>query len=207
MVDIDWNTLMKDAQGQAQPVPVGMYNVIVKTAQSAMSSTGKPMIRVKYMIEDGPHMGRHISTQFVISRENGTALGIFFRQMDAHGFDSNFFAANPSFEQLAANMEGRRVQIKAGHNTYQGVTRNSVDNVMPPLGAPNVAPTGVGNVLMPVGNMASSQASGPQPQMPAASSPTLASVAPTSEYEAATGQALSQPQPQMPKSAAPTLPF
>ena len=84
MTEIDWGILQKEA-ATAGVIPDGQYNVIVIDAMATQSSNGKPMIKVKFRVTDGPQKDKPVWTQFVISAESAGALQIFFRQMAALG--------------------------------------------------------------------------------------------------------------------------
>lgn len=139
MPTIDWNDLMNTAGTAMEPVPIGEYDVELTKAEATSSSTGKPMWKVVFKITSGPHAGRNIWNNFTLSTENNNALGFFFAHMKALGLDRDFFARQPTPEQIAGALEGKHARIKVGHRPFQGVNRNDVKAIMPPLGAPNGA--------------------------------------------------------------------
>lgn len=140
---IDFNTAMQQAnKASFDPLPPGgPYDVAVESAEPTQASTGKPMIKVKYRVETGPHAGRPIWNNFVWSSDSDVALAIFFRHMSFHGLDSAFFATNPAWEQVAERLVGRRVRLELGLRKWQGADRNEVTNVLPPTDAAPVATT------------------------------------------------------------------
>jgi len=168
MAAINWSDLQKAAGDAAfTPVPNDVYDVFVDTAEATQSSTGKDMIKVQFKIQNGPHEGRNVFNQFVISPDSANALAFFFRHMAALGLDEAFFAANPPLQTVAATLVGRACRIKVGTREYQGQDRNQVDAVLPPTAgtavtappapstmptvppSPAAAPSGVGATPMP----------------------------------------------------------
>lgn len=142
MANVNWADLQKAAGDAAfEPLPVGTYDVTVDTAEATQSSTGKDMIKVKFKVLSGPHEGRGLFNQFVISPDSANALAFFFRHMAAFGLDDKYFAANPQLEAVAAALVGKVCRVKVSVREYQGQDRNQVDAVMPPTpGTAMVAP-------------------------------------------------------------------
>jgi hypothetical protein len=171
-----WNDLLNESKGQLDPVPDGEYPVKIIDARDDKSQTQKLMFRVKFQITEGPHQGRKIPNQFVVSDDNPMALAIFFRHMEAMGLDANFFAADPNPSQVADNMLNRECRIVLGTRTWQGVERNDVKGILPPLGGGPVAPGTVTGVATPGGPIAPGAA--PTPASTPARPPAQTSDAP-----------------------------
>ena len=163
MTELDWGALQKEA-ATAGILPDGEYPAIVTSSQATNSSTGKPMIKVKFRITDGPHKDKPIWTQFVISAESAVALRIFFQHMAAMGLDTGFFAQNPGIDVVAKNLENRGCILKLGSREWQGVDRNEVKGISPlATGGP-----------LPPGLVVGAPVVGPSPMTPPA--PTTAPV-------------------------------
>lgn len=126
MTEIDWGSLQKEAKSL---VPDGDYNVIITEATATTASTGKPMIKVKMRITDGPHEKKPLWTQFVVSADSAMALRMFFQHMTAFGLNADFFAQNPSMDTVASNLMNRAATVSVGTRTWQGVDRNDVKGV------------------------------------------------------------------------------
>ncbi len=138
MSEIDWGSLQKEA-ATAGVMPDGDYNVMVYEATATKSSNGKPMIKVKARVIDGPKKDKPVYTQFVVSAENGIALRIFFQHMAAFGLDSNFFGQNPPMDVVAKNLMNRGATFTLGTREWQGADRNEVNGVKAlPSGGPIV---------------------------------------------------------------------
>jgi hypothetical protein len=188
--NVPWADLLKQSEDALKPIPDGDYNVKVVDARVDKSSTGKMMIRVKFEVTSGPHATRRIPTQFVLSDENPTAVAIWFRQMAAMGLDATFFQSLPTGDQgaelVAQALLNRVCRITLGTRAWQGVDRNDVKAVLPPLTGGPVAPgtvTGpapVGGPTPPGASPMSSSTSAPPVPTPA-STPAAAPASPTPE--------------------------
>lgn len=143
MTDINFGQLMEQASAGFEPVPDGTYDVEVVKADAVTSSTGKPMIKVQHTIQGGPHNGRKLFDQFVISADNPNALGFFFEHMLAFGLDKTFFASNPGLELVAQTLVGRRARAKVGTRTWQNREQNDVQGYSPAAGPQVNAPAPV----------------------------------------------------------------
>jgi len=182
MAGINWKDLQQAAGDAAfTPVPNGVYDTFVDTAEATQSSTGKDMIKVQFKIQNGPHEGRRVFNQFVISPDSANALAFFFRHMAALGLDEAFFAANPPLDHVAATLVGRTCRIKIGTREYQGQDRNEVQSVLPPLdGTATVAsPAPTSMPVVPPSAGAPSMPTVTQPAPPPAPPVAAAAPAPT----------------------------
>lgn len=110
--------------------PPGTYDVRVVAGEAKTTSAGKDMIVVKFEIIGGPHGGRKVPNNFVISPENANALGFFFRHMRAMGLDSAYFSQNPTPAKVAADLVGRTCRIEVGTRTWNGEEREDVKKIM-----------------------------------------------------------------------------
>jgi hypothetical protein len=175
---IDFGQLMKQMGQQLETIPVGDYDVVIKSADATTTNDGsKPMIKVKYNIETGPQAGRTLYNNFTISQENQNALLIFFTQMKAMGLDSTFFASGPSLETVASNLVGKRARVSVAHRQWNGATQPNITRVNAPLGG-----QGAGPIPGPGGPLAAPASAAPAPSPvapPAPAAPAPAAVAPT----------------------------
>ena len=122
--------------------PPGTYDVRVVEGSAKTTSANKDMIVVKFELLSGPHAGRKVSNNFVISPENANALGFFFRHMRAMGLDSAYFSTNPSPQQVASSLVGKTCRIEVGTRVWNGEEREDVKKIMPldPAQVPAAAP-------------------------------------------------------------------
>lgn len=160
---------------QLEVLPVGDYDVVVKTADATSSSGGKPMIKVKFSIESGPHAGRPLYNNFTISEENQNALLYFFSNMKSLGLESSFFASGPSLEQVAQNLVNKRARVSVAHRQWNNQTQPNITRINPPLGGQGAGPiSGPGGPLTPGPAAPAPVAPAPSPVAPPAPAPAPA---------------------------------
>ncbi len=134
MASANFSDLLKAAEDAGfSNTPPGTYDAVVAKGEAKTTSAGKDMIVVSFEVQGGPHGGRKVPNNFVISPENANALGFFFRHMRALGLDSAYFAQNPSPQQVAAALVGRTCRIEVGTRTWNGEEREDVKKILPPV--------------------------------------------------------------------------
>jgi hypothetical protein len=136
---------------QFEVLPVGTYPVFVDSAEATRASTGREMLKIKYKVAEGhPNAGRTIYNNIVLVEENPVAMSIFFRHMAAMGVGENFWAANPSFAQIAVELNGKPCKVAIKHREYNGATQPDVVNILPPdAGTPLGGGAGGGGASVP----------------------------------------------------------
>ena len=141
MSPINWTDLMANAgDSNFDPLPVGDYDVEISKAETKQSQSGKTMYAVQFKVLNGPHAGRLVFNQFVISPESPGALNFFFQHMRALGLDAGFFQQSPSDDQITTALLGRRARITVAMKTYNGSERNDVKKIAPLAGGAADAP-------------------------------------------------------------------
>lgn len=174
MTQINFQQLMQEATTGFEPVPDDQYTVQVEKANADKpTSTGKPMIKVEYRILGGPHDGRKLFDQFVISPENPNALGFFFENLATFGLDANFFSQNPPLELVAQTLVGRQAVVTTGTREWKGRVQNDIQSYAPgnnvaPGGMPHGVPSAPGAQTAP---QPPQQPQSPAPQPQAAAQP------------------------------------
>lgn len=187
-----WTELLTDAGdsgGTFEVMPEGDYDFVVKEAKAQTASTGKAMFVVKAEIQGGPHNGRLVWHNFVLSHENPAALGFFFRHMAVLGLTAEYFKQNPADHHVADALVGRRFRGQMGIKKYQGQDKNEIKAFFPAAGA------GVG---APPQQMSAP----PAPPQPAAPPPPAAPAAPPT-FAAPPPAAAPTPPPPPPAPPAP----
>lgn len=204
---INWAEL----QGQAadfKVLPPNDYPVIITKAEAVKAQTGKDMIKVTMKVEGGPHDGRAVYNNFVLSPENPNALGMFFKQMALFGMDASYFAQNPSLELVAEHLVGKRCTVAIKTRVWQGSEQSNVDAVKPyNPGLSGASPGGPGIPTPPPPSAPLSLA--PEPQTPA-SAPPAPPPAPGSIAQsvvAANAAAAPPPPPAPPAPSTPPAPL
>jgi hypothetical protein len=195
---IDFAKALRDAKGASyEALPSGDYDVEVAQADATRASSGKPMIKAQMSVLFGPHQGRRVFNNFVLSLENPQAVAIFFRHMRSFGLTDEFFASlgtASGLEPVASALQGRRARLTLGQREWNGEPRNEVNAVKPYTGAPAVAGPG----SHPAGPGAGPGAAAPPPLATPPVAPPAPPVAPSAPPPVA------QPAPVAP--APPTLP-
>lgn len=147
MASANFADLLKAAEDAGfSNCPPGTYDVRVAEGTAKTTGADKDMIVVKFEIIGGPHGGRKVPNNFVISPENANALGFFFRHMRAMGLDAAYFSQNPSPQKVAADLVGKTCRIEVGTRVWNGEEREDVKKIMAPStdgSAPAPVPTPV----------------------------------------------------------------
>jgi len=136
----------------------------VKSEVKQAQSSGADMIVVQLEIDEGPAKGKMLFNNIVLTPDNAFALMMFFKKLAAFGVDDNVLAQQPSIQQIAEMLKGRRVICVVGIRTWQGADRNEVNEYRPlaagmsapiigqGLGAPANIPIASVPALAPVGS-------------------------------------------------------
>lgn len=136
MASFSWNDLQTAADDAGFGViPAGEYEAIVKTAEHKKTGTGKDKIAIRFSVTGGPASGKSVFNDFVISPDNGTALGFFFRHMKALGLGPDYFASNPDLAKVAGDLVGRNCVVVVGIRQWNEEDRNEVKAIKPSGGA------------------------------------------------------------------------
>lgn len=142
MASASFSDLIKAAEDAGfSNCPPGTYDARVVAGEAKTTSAGKDMIVVKFEIVGGPHGGRKVPNNFVISPENANALGFFFRHMRALGLDSAYFTQNPSTAKVAADLVGKTCRIEVGTRVWNGEEREDIKSIMAPVADGAAGPT------------------------------------------------------------------
>jgi Protein of unknown function (DUF669) len=139
---LNWSDLKRSAsEAGFDVVPADEYDVYVESATAAKTANGKDMIKTRFRVETGPHAGKPVFNQFVISPDNANALAFFFRHMRVLGLDDAFFGASPSIEQVSSALVNKRCRVRVSVRQWNDQDRNQVDAVMPPANGMPATPT------------------------------------------------------------------
>ncbi len=136
MASFSWGDLQQAADDAGFGViPAGEYEAVVKTAEHKKTGTGKDKIAVRFSVTGGPSAGKSVFNDFVISPDNGTALGFFFRHMKALGLGPDYFASNPDLGKVAGDLVGRNCVVVVGVRQWNEEDRNEIKGIKPSTGA------------------------------------------------------------------------
>ena len=142
MSTLNWSDLIRDAGETAsyEPLPDGDYELVVLEGTAKVTQSGKTMFSIKAQVEGGAHNKRLVWDNLVVSPDNPTALGIFFRKMNALGLGRDFFDRAPTNAQIEQALVGRKFRGQIGSRTYNGNKKNEIKNYYPAKGATASAP-------------------------------------------------------------------
>ena len=171
-----WQDLLNDAgeTGNYDPLPEGDYDFVIKQSEVKTAQSGRTMYVVKAAVEGGPFNGKTVWHNFVITPENPTALGWFFRNMGTLGLGQEYFKSNPSDHHVAEALVGRRFRGQIQIRKWQGQDKNEIRGFFP-AGGQGVAAASPG---APIPATATAHAAPPPPAAPAAPPPPPAAPAP-----------------------------
>ena len=133
MSTLNWGDLVKDAgEGTSfEPLPDGDYDLTIVEAVAKVSQSGKTMFAVKAQVQNGAHSKRLVWDNLVVTPDNSSALGMFFRKMGALGLGRDFFASSPSNAQIEQAMQGRSFRAQIGSRVWQGQKKNEIKMYFP----------------------------------------------------------------------------
>lgn len=139
-----WNDHATQAEEGFSPIPSSEYFGEVVSAKHQNTKNGKLMFVVAFKVLAGPHAGRQVWRNFVVSPENPAAMARFFNDMVVLGVPREFFKTDPANDQVCAKLLGARATLEVGQREYNGENRNEVNRVKPlPVGVvlPSVNPS------------------------------------------------------------------
>jgi hypothetical protein len=172
---VSFTDLMAQAEKEGmsfENVPIGPYEMYVKSAKAGRTANGKLRLEATLAIIGGPYDGKTVWNQFVISPENGKALGFFFRHMAILGAGIEWFKPRqlnePTIAELAQVVLGSRCFCKVGIANVNNADRNSIDDLKPSTIAPGQKYQGAGGPTAQTAMV---------PNVPAAGAPPIPSVA------------------------------
>lgn len=202
MGQMNWGAYADEAakSGGFEPLPTGVYNVRVETADLKDGKNDHKQILTKLVVIDGPLAGRSILNNMSPFKNDGDTNGFFTSQLASMGFGRQ---NNPAFWQqleampteeqgmgfIASSIVGCQVTITTDQRTHGGVLRDNVKG-MKPMGAPMagvpVAPGAPGTVVniapgapIPAAAPAvAAPAAAPIPAAPAAAAAPAQAIAP-----------------------------
>jgi hypothetical protein len=157
MADMSWDELVSEAGDEYNLPPEGEYQAIIEKTEATVSKVkengkgGNPMIVVSLKISEGPQHGKGPKKHYVT--KSAAAAGLFLGNMKAVGVTvDDLKKYNPTMDQVARYMVGKRVTIKIKYDKYNGNDQAVVDYTMKPPrdgataceGFPQAAETPVG---------------------------------------------------------------
>lgn len=135
MATVNWGQYIAQAEAAGEsleeftPIPAGSYEVSILEAKAVKTKKGdKDMFKVTFVVEGGPHAGRRLWSNLVISPDSPKAMAILIRQLTALGV-RHLMDAGASLEQVAAGLKGALATVKVSVGEYGGKPKNEVDSI------------------------------------------------------------------------------
>ena len=149
-----------EREDQITPLPEGEYTLEVATCKARQSD-----LQPTYQVVDGPYAGRRVLAGTISWA--GNARSIFYQKLEGFGLGREYFAGNPSAEDLARALVGRVVRVQLTQQQdgqYKGRNQLPIQGISLVSAPPLQATGGVPNV----------QAQVPPPLPPAVAAPPAA---------------------------------
>jgi hypothetical protein len=142
---VAWGQLKTQADDAIKPLDPGRYRFLCSKAEHRMASTGSHMVVVHLVVQSGPKHGKDLMHNFVFTPDNSFALAMWFRNFDAFGLGSDFFATlsgdlQVDMPRVAAAMIGRQVDADVSQREFQRQMRNNFDAFYPIIGQTQAVP-------------------------------------------------------------------
>jgi hypothetical protein len=111
-----WDDIIAEAGDGFNRPPEGEYDFLIEEAESKVSKSGNPMIRVKAKITGGPQHGKAIKDFYVIRSKSQAEK--FMLHMRAVGITIDTLRdLKPTMAQLAKALEGKPFRGKVKHKS------------------------------------------------------------------------------------------
>lgn len=164
-METSWNDLLEFAGSeQYENVPIGSYLCEIVKAEATLTNNKKDMFKVRFKVMQGPHAGKIIFNNFVISPESEGAMKWFFGHMRALGLNADYFKAEPAPSQVAIDLVGRQAMVTVEQGKpYRGQPTIDVSKIEAVAGAPQ--PVAAAPIPSPT--------AAPQMQTPSTGTPPL----------------------------------
>lgn len=143
MPSFDWNTAIDGADtsgGDFEVLPRADYHIKIVGTELKNSASGKTMYYTKCQIQDGPHKGRILHNNFVVSPDSPVAMGILLRHLGALGLSADYLRSNPGDGEILSALQDREAIVTVGTKTYNGEERNEIKNWKPAARVPGTSP-------------------------------------------------------------------
>jgi hypothetical protein len=140
MPAMDWKTLMNAAEEGAKEFALldeGMYSFVIKdAAKVGQTSKENPKFSINPSVESGERANARVWHDFSVSDSAYAMKNYFFGELAALGLGPDFFDTNPTEQQIAQALQGRRFVAEVYHEDgNDGKKRAKIRNLQPPTGA------------------------------------------------------------------------
>jgi hypothetical protein len=175
-----WKDLMNKAEEGAKEFAIldeGMYAFVIKdAAKVGQTSKENPKFTINPSVEAGPRANARVFHDFIVSDSAYAMKNFFFGDLAILGLGATFFDSNPTEQQIAQALQGKRFVAEVYHEEgNNGKTYARLRNFAAPTSAPPSAgvPGGLPVASAPVvsGNFGAPVAPAPVVAAPASDSP------------------------------------
>ena len=139
-----WKDLMNKAEEGAKeftPLDPGMYSFVIKEpAKIGQTSKENPKFTINPSVESGPRANARVFHDFIVSDSAYAMKNFFFGDLAILGLNASFFDQNPTEQQIAQALQGRRFVAEVYHEEgNNGKTYARLRNFAEPTSAPPAA--------------------------------------------------------------------
>lgn len=191
-----WSDKLKEAEKAPsfKELDEDTYSFVINDAGKVGEYNGVEQISINPAVESGTRTGSRLFHNFNFPDDNPQVLRIVFEQFQALGLGEDFFQSEPSMEQVAQALKGRRFVADVVHSKSKDGAKTYVNlrNFKPAV-SPSAVPAGPGG-----------PGAGPAPAGPGMAQPQ-APQAPAQQFQQAPAQDAGpwSQQPQAPQAQAP----
>lgn len=197
-----WKELMNKAEEGAKeftPLDPGMYAFVIKEpAKVGQTAKENPKFTINPSVESGPRANARVYHDFIVSDSPYAMKNFFFGDLAILGLGPVFFDSNPTEQQIAQALQGRRFVAEVFHEEgNNGKTYARLRNFGAPTGAAPAAgvPGGLGAPAASAGVPGGLPS--PAPVVAAPAAPAVTAPAPESPWATAPAAPVSVPAPQV----------
>lgn len=136
---VSWSDRMNAAEEGAKEfelLPENVYSFVIKdAAQVKETSKGNPKYTINPSVESGDRANARVFHDFIVSDSAYAMKNFFFGDLAKLGLGAEFFATNPSDDQIAKALQGRRFTAEVYHEEgNNGKTYARLRNFGDPVG-------------------------------------------------------------------------
>lgn len=167
-----WSERRKEADAEGAkfaPLQPDTYSFVVPEAAKIEEKDGNPRFKINPAVEAGPRAKARVFHTFYIS-DKPSGMRFFFEQMDALGL-GHLFDGEPTNEQIAAALQGRRFTAEVYNDEWDGKVYQKLRKFAPPIGSAPAAGPGGGGFAPSAGPAPAAQSFGQAPVQQQAPAP------------------------------------
>jgi hypothetical protein len=130
MSGINWNEVLQNAKSASfSVIPEADYPIRVEEPKAVTSSTGKPMLKFRCRVTQGPHAKASLLTQQTLTIDNPNAVLMFVRFLTAFGIGAEYLGqlgTTADLTPIAQVLDGREAIAVVKIGKWQDEDRNEV---------------------------------------------------------------------------------